>query len=52
MREWRTLFKFFGGIRSSAVSLGNRRIKERVKTDKTFKKLVCRLESDVLDFCN
>ncbi len=43
---------YFGGIRPSAVSLVSRRIQERVKTDKTFKKLVSRFESDVLDFCN
>ena len=30
--------EYFGGIRPSAVSLGNRRIKERIKADKNFKK--------------
>ncbi|MCP5006046.1 MAG: hypothetical protein GY941_19220 [Planctomycetes bacterium] len=44
--------EYFGGIRPSAVSLVSRRIQERVKTDKTFKKLVSRFESDVLDFYN
>ncbi|GAX60612.1 chromosomal replication initiator protein DnaA [Candidatus Scalindua japonica] len=42
----------FGGIRPSAVSLGSRRVKDRLKTDKTFKKLVRQLESDVIDFNN
>ncbi len=44
--------EYFGDIRSSAVSLVNRRIQERVKADKNFKKLVNRFESDVLVFCN
>ena len=35
--------EYFGGIRPSAVSLGSRRIKERIKTDKNFKKLVRQL---------
>ncbi len=43
---------YFGGIRPSAVSLGNRRIKERIKTDKNVKKLVRQLESDVIDSYN
>ncbi|WP_261341016.1 helix-turn-helix domain-containing protein [Candidatus Scalindua japonica] len=42
----------FGGIRPSAVSLGSRRVKDRLKTDKAFKKLVRQLESDVRDFNN
>ncbi|GAX60617.1 transposase and inactivated derivatives [Candidatus Scalindua japonica] len=42
----------FGGIRPSAVSLGSRRVKDRLKTDKPFKKLVRQLESDVIDFNN
>ncbi len=41
--------EYFGGIRPSAVSLGSRQIKERIKTDKNFKKLVKQLESDVID---
>ncbi len=41
--------EYFGGIRPSAVSLGSSRIKERIKTDKNFKKLVKQLESDVND---
>ena len=40
--------EYFGGIRPSAVSLGSRRIIERMKTDKNFKKLVRQLESDVI----
>ena len=40
--------EYFGEIRPSAVSLGSRRIKERIKTDKNFKKLVRQLESDVI----
>ncbi len=40
--------EYFGGIRHSAVSLGSRRIKEQIKTDKNFKKLVRQLESDVI----
>ncbi len=41
--------EYFGGIRPSAVSLGSRRIKEQIKTDKSFKKLVKQLESDVIN---
>ncbi len=44
--------EYFGGIRPSAVSLVSRWIQERVETDKTFKKLVSRFESDVLELCN
>ncbi len=44
--------EYFGGIRPSAVSLVSRRMQERVGTDKAFKELVSRSESDVLDFCN
>ena len=40
--------EYFGGIRPSAVNLGSRRIIERMKTDKNFKKLVRQLESDVI----
>ncbi len=32
--------EYFGGIRPSAVSLGSKRIEERIKTDNNFKKLV------------
>ncbi len=44
--------KYFGGIRPSAVCLGSRRIKERIKTDKNFKKLVRQLESDMIESYN
>ncbi len=41
--------EYFGGIRHSAVSLGSRRIKERTKTNKNFKKLIRQLESDMIE---
>ncbi len=44
--------EYFGGIRPSAVSLGSRRVKERLKTDKIFQKLVRQLESDIVDSSN
>jgi chromosomal replication initiation ATPase DnaA len=44
--------EYFGGIRPSAVSLGSRRVKERLKTDKRFEKLARQLESVVIDSSN
>jgi len=39
--------EYFGGIRPSAVSLGSRRIKERIKTDKNFKKFKSSAEKTI-----
>ncbi|MFQ5965580.1 MAG: helix-turn-helix domain-containing protein [Candidatus Scalinduaceae bacterium] len=44
--------EYFGGIRPSAVSLGSKRIMERMETDKKSKKKVSQLESNVVDLHN
>ena len=41
--------KYFGGIRPSAVSLGSRRVIERMKSDKSFLEKIKQLESHIVN---